>query len=52
MSQNLRMSLDAMYDARIPEKWEKVKGYFCTTDDLLVILIDFMGIGNFRFLVY
>lgn len=25
MSQYLRESLDAMYDARIPEKWMKVK---------------------------
>lgn len=25
MSQNLRTSLDAMYDARIPEKWLKVR---------------------------
>jgi len=24
MSQNLRDSLDAMYDARIPERWQKV----------------------------
>lgn len=24
MSHNLRMSLDAMYDARIPESWQKV----------------------------
>lgn len=25
MSQYLRDSLDAMYDARIPERWQKVK---------------------------
>jgi dynein heavy chain len=25
MSQYLRESLDAMYDARIPEKWQKVR---------------------------
>lgn len=25
MSQNLREALDAMYDARIPDKWQKVK---------------------------
>lgn len=25
MSPNLRASLDAMYDARIPEKWMKVR---------------------------
>ena len=25
MSHYLRQSLDAMYDARIPEKWQKVK---------------------------
>lgn len=25
MSQNLKDSLDAMYDARIPERWQKVK---------------------------
>lgn len=25
MSQNLRDSLDSMYDARIPERWQKVK---------------------------
>jgi dynein heavy chain, axonemal len=24
MSQNLKDSLDAMYDARIPERWQKV----------------------------
>lgn len=24
MSQNLRDSLDAMYDARIPDKWQRV----------------------------
>lgn len=32
MSQNLRTSLDAMYDARIPEKWLKVNsGLIFTT---------------------
>ncbi len=25
MSQNLREALDAMYDARVPEQWVKVK---------------------------
>lgn len=32
MSQGLRESLDAMYDARIPQKWQKVSVkpiYFC-----------------------
>lgn len=28
MSQYLRDSLDAMYDARIPERWQKVKFIF------------------------
>lgn len=27
MSQYLRESLDAMYDARIPDKWMKVKSF-------------------------
>lgn len=26
MSQSLRAALDAMYDARIPERWQKVSG--------------------------
>lgn len=31
MSQNLRTSLDAMYDARIPERWLKVSRYPTTS---------------------
>lgn len=27
MSQGLRASLDAMYDARIPERWQKVDDF-------------------------
>ena len=29
MSQNLKDSLDAMYDARIPERWQKVTNILC-----------------------
>lgn len=32
MSQFLRESLDAMYDARIPDKWMKVSGYSLFVD--------------------
>lgn len=37
MSPNLRASLDAMYDARIPEKWMKVSGKG-RNDDALVLI--------------
>lgn len=56
MSQNLRTSLDAMYDARIPERWQKVttrsSTYILKINIFFVVHLDFLGINNFRFLVY
>lgn len=52
MSQRLRASLDAMYDARIPERWQKVRYVSIAIAISKRILADFLGIGDIRFLVH
>lgn len=62
MSPSLRASLDAMYDARIPEKWMKVErmrpeyyrksSFFFFCSNVCFISSDFMGIDNAWVLVH
>lgn len=58
MSQGLRESLDAMYDARIPQKWQKVNKIYDNLQKLnrtyfkCVCNLGILGIGYARFLVY
>lgn len=53
MSQNLSQSLDAMYDAKIPERWERVRKFNLIIFKVLSeLFIDFLGVNNTWFLVY
>lgn len=58
MSQSLREALDAMYDARIPEKWQKVYRTCMIIVNAISEFInpycysDIMGICYFGLLVY
>lgn len=52
MSQNLRDSLDAMYDARIPDKWLKVRSTHTHIKCLINLILGLLGIRYIRVLVY
>jgi dynein heavy chain, axonemal len=54
MSQNLSQSLDAMYDARIPDRWQRVRIQFKNIQIEFneKIFTDFLGVNNTWFLVY